>query len=508
MGKAKPAKTRARAAPQPVSVRRWPRPALAPAILSFAVYANSLGNGFVGDDKEQLLQNPVVSAHNIAAAIGSGVWAFRGSAGNYYRPLQFLVYILLHGLFGFHAFAFHLLFVLLHAANSVLVYALAWRLTGRDRAALAASLLFAVHPIHTEVVDWIASLPDLMLTSIVLLAVWWFARKEGRPRGLEIAGHCGFYLAALLSKETGVVLLLLYAGCERFALRRTLSQMKSNLKFYGALLATLAVYLAARGSALGGLAPGQETFHHLAPAEFGLTAVVIAAQYAGRLLYTGDLNYFHVFHPTTGIDSGFLIALAALIGLAALGVRRRTPSWMSFGLVWIALTLAPALNLTGVGQNMFAERYLYLPSVGFVWIAGMAWTWLADRRAPLAWAAGMAILCACSWQTIARNGDWHDDYTLLRKTVTQSPDSGIMHNNLAGVYVDRNEFERALAEERLAVKCEPLAEPFHKNLGAMLLALHHPREAVGEFEIAVRLQPSDGMARDLLREAQAAAAGQ
>ena len=160
------------------------------AVLAFLVYANSLSNGFVGDDKEQLLQNPLVSGHRIAAAFGAGVWSFRGVQGNYYRPLQFLIYILLHGLFGFEAFGYHLFFVLMHALTTVLVYFLALQLTTRSHIALAAAALFAVHPIHTEVVDWIASLPDMMLTAIVVAAVCWFARQGGSPRGSRIAGHC------------------------------------------------------------------------------------------------------------------------------------------------------------------------------------------------------------------------------------------------------------------------------------------------------------------------------
>jgi hypothetical protein len=472
------------------------------ALLAFAVYANSLGNGFIGDDKEQLLNNPLVSGHRIAAAFGSGVWAFRGVQGNYYRPLQFLVYILLHGLFGFQAFGFHLFFVLMHAVNTVLVYFLTMRVAARSRIALAAAALFAVHPIHTEVVDWIASLPDLMLTTIAIFAVWWFARQGGRPRGRQAAGHCVLFLAALLTKETGIMLLPLYAGFERICLGRPLRELKKNMALYGAMLGTFALYLAARCSALGGLAPGQQTFHHLTPVEFCLSAVMTAAQYVGKLILPLDLNYFHIFQATRSVTPGFLISLAALAALAVVAFRRPTPRPVAYGILWMALTLAPALNLTGVGQNVFAERYLYLPSVGFAWIAGMAWTWWAERQPRLAGTAAIVILCAGAWQALARNADWHDDFTLLQVTAAQSPGAGILHNNLAGVYVERNDLDRAVNEERLAVRLEPRSAPFHKNLGLLLMA-RDPRAAIGEFEESLRLQPSDVQLRELLEEARA-----
>jgi tetratricopeptide (TPR) repeat protein len=473
------------------------------ALLAFVVYANSLSNGFVGDDKDQLIGNALVSSHRVAAAFGSGVWAFRGVQGNYYRPLQFVVYIVLHGLFGYEAAPFHLLMILLHVGNTLLVYLLSMRLTGRARIAVAAGALFAIHPIHTEAVDWIASLPDLMLTGIVTAAVWWFARHDAAPRGLRIAGHGALYLAALLTKETGVMLLPLYVAFELVFLRRPLRDLRRNAALYASMAAALAIYLAMRWSALGGLAPAQQTFHHLTPVEFASSAVVTAAQYVGTLVLPLGLNYFHVFHATGGITIALLLSAAVLAIVAVLAIRRTTPPAISYGILWIALALAPALNLTGVGQNVFAERYLCLPSVGYAWVAAIAWDWWAARQASLAWAAGLAILCAGAWQTMARNQDWRDDFTLLQVTLAQSPEAGILHNNMAGAYIDRNDPERALYEERLAVKYEPRSAPFHKNLGLILMA-RDPRAALAEFEEALRLQPNDAQLRGLLEQVRAA----
>jgi len=118
---------------------------------------------------------------------------------------------------------------------------------------------------------------------------------------------------------------------------------------------------------------------------FALSVVVLAAQYLGALLFPADLNYFHIFHPTSGITPGLAIALSALAAVALAAMRFRTPL-LAFGLFWIAATLAPVFNLAGLGQNVFAERYLYLPSVGFCWI--VAWVW--DRLAAFKPAWGMA----------------------------------------------------------------------------------------------------------------------
>jgi len=89
---------------------------------------------------------------------------------------------------------------------------------------------------------------------------------------------------------------------------------------------------------------------------------------------------------------------------------------------------------------------------------------------------------------VARNRDWRDDFTLLQVTLRQSPASGWLHNSMAGAYIERNDFERALDEERLAVEYEPGAPAFHKNLGNILL-VRDARAAIGEFQKLVALEP-------------------
>jgi hypothetical protein len=466
---------------------QWLPAAAALAALAIAVYANSLANGFVGDDQFQLLRNPLVKdIGGIPRIFGSGVWSFLGITGNYYRPLQFLVYLLIYQCAGFHAAAFHLFMVLLHAGNTVLLF-LFVRRWADSRIAWAAAALFAVHPVHTEPVDWIAALPDLMLTTIVLTGLLLFARQDGAPRGLRILGHCGIYLLALWTKETGVTMLPLYAAFGFFCLGRRWSEFRRNAALYAAMIAVFGLYLAMRIWALGSLAPRQQAFFHLGPADFTLSVVVTAAQYLRTLLLPLGLNYFHVFHPTHSVTPRFLISAAALAAAAALFLRSRTPL-VSYSLFWIAAAIAPALNLTGVGQNVFTERYLYLPSTGFCCLAAWAWAWCAERKPDWANPAGAAVLLVCAVAVIARNRDWHDNFTMLQVTVRQSPDSGWLHDALAGELVERDAFDEALGHQRLAVRYDPGMALYHKKLGYMLMGKDHSA-AIAEFQRVVALEP-------------------
>ena len=452
------------------------------AALAIAVYANGISNGFVADDNWQLLRNPMVtSPANLPRMLGSGVWSFLGAASNYYRPLPFFIYSLLYACFGFHAAVFHSFMVLLHAGNAALVYLCVRRLS-TTRIALFAGLLFAAHPIHSEVVDWIAALPDLMLTTLVLIGLWLLIRQEGAPGTWQIVTHCGLYLLAMLTKEPGVMLLPLYAGFGFFCLGLRWHELRRNAALYTGMAATLGIYFAMRQTALGSVAPARQMLFHFTPASFAMSVIVMAAQDLGRLVLPVNLNYIHMFHPTEAFTPELAISVVVLAAVAVAFWRARN-ALVSYGIFWMAATLALTLNLAAVNQseNLFAERYLYLPSVAFCWIAAWAWTWWAERQPRGAKIAAAAVLIACGAQTMARNGDWRDDWTLFQKTARQSPTSGFVHDELALLYVNRDAFDTALEHERLAVQYNPAMPTYRRKLGYLLLE-KDPRGAAAEFQ--------------------------
>ena len=472
-------------------------PYLALAALSLAVYANSLGGGFITDDQFQILNNPVVTgAQGLLTAFTSGVWSFIGYHGNYYRPLQFVVYGLVYRAFGPSPFPFHLLMALLHALNTALAFWLARRLA--LPAAWFAAALFAVHPIHTEAVNWIAALPDVLTTTFILAGVGLFLAQGATPTMRQIAAHAALYLAALLTKETGVVLPFLYAA----ALVRRPSGHWPRRALWLAFAAVFAMYLALRIHALGGLAPAQQAFFQLTPIEFALSDIVLLARYLAALALPLDLNFFHVFHPTAGATPALIASVAALAVLAGLAIRYRRRSPLAvFALLWIVISIMPALNIGGVGQNVFTERYLYLPSVGFALASALILQTVRARAWGMPAAAALLVVFAIA--CVVRNSDWKDDFTLLQITLRQSPDSGYLHNLMAGAWVQRDQFQQALEEQQLAVHYEPRSSVFRKNLGNILLGVN-PAAAAREFQIAIALGPDTPELREDLALAQRA----
>jgi tetratricopeptide (TPR) repeat protein len=474
--------------------------ALALFALAFAVYSNTLANGFVTDDNLQVLKNPLITDfHKIPVILSGSVMGFMGKTNNFYRPVHLLVYMLLYSIAGFNPAVYHAAMVLLHALSTVLVYFLVRRMLRPVGIAVAAAAVFAVHPIHTEVVNWVAAVPDALLTPIVIGAFWLFLVHGAAPRGMQIAAHGGLYLLAMFTKEPGVMLLPLYVGYEWICLGRRPRDLRRNWSLYAAMVSALCVYLACRVAALGSLAPAQQQFHHVTPVQFVLSVIVYVAQYFWKLLLPASLQYYYEFEPVRGITLPLVASLAAITGLGVLAfrwtrhedgrsVQARPTALVAFGVFWIAVTLAPALNLTGIGHRVFGERYLYLPSVGYAWIAAMAWYWWKQRASWTAWVAGVLILAVFATQVVARNADWHDNTALLEKSIRQTPSGAELHGDLALEYAQHGDRDRSIAEARTAVALAPHESLMRLNLGNLLLPVS-PSEAVPVFQQLIHEQP-------------------
>jgi protein O-mannosyl-transferase len=484
--------------------------------LAFGIYANALGNGFVSDDNFQLLGNPLVTDwHQIPQIFQHHIWAFAGQeTTNYYRPIQMLLYLALYYLVGFDAFVFHLGMLLIHIGNTLLVYNLGRRFLKSRNAALVAGIIFAVHPIHNEPVVWIAVLPDVLLTTVVLVALGLFVRWDGAPRPWQIAKLAALFLLALLTKEPGAMLVPLLAGYEVLYLGRAIwppsfsltrkgdeapRTIWDNWPLYASLMAVFGVYALLRIHALGGMAPAQGFYYKLHGGTLILSIIATLGQYLGKLVVPIHLNYFYFFEATTSVTplvvASFVVevaVLAAIVLFRSRGPAEVTRRWnaplVSYGFFCILIPLAPALNINGVGENVFTERYLYLPSVGFVLAVAVAWDWLASKQREVAWGVVAAIVAASAWILIPRNLDWYDDVRLFTVSSEASPKSGTLVGNLGWFHYQRREYDAAIEKYLTALKLQPEIALFHNNLGNAYAQKGRYQDAVTELRKAVELK--------------------
>jgi Flp pilus assembly protein TadD len=471
--------------------------ALAAAVLAAALHANTLANGFVYDDRFQVLGNRWLGdLGGIPRVFATDVWAFDGGASNYYRPLMHVSYILTHAAAGTSPWAFHLVNLLLHAAVTALALLAARRAllaSGADArgalaGGLAAGLLFAAHPIHTEAVAWVACVPELLLALLALGALLLHAR--GTPSARAGAAACVF--AGLFAKETMATVPALLAAWD-LAFERPRPPLPAWVRRYAPHALALVAYAAVRFAVIPDLAPLQR-HASLGPLGYVLNVFPLFADYLRALALPVGLSAFHVLHPIDSLLSvRGLAGLAAAAGFlaAAIVALHRAPV-VFFALAAVALPLLPVLYIPALGENTFAERYLYLPSFGFVLLAGAGVAHLSARRPaalPYAAAALLAVTAAYGAGSVVRNRVWRDDLALWSDTVAKSPESAYARNELGLLLEERGEASRAIAEFEQAIRIDPRMARAWNNLGVALHRAGRPELAADALRRALEVAP-------------------
>ena len=471
--------------------------------LAVVPYLNTLHNFFVYDDNTQILQNPYLqSFHHLKDIFTTPVWSFLGGdyPRNYYRPLMSLGYLLCYQLFGPIPWPFHLLNIVLNALVVLVLFFVTWRMFDDRLPAYIAAGLFAIHPIHSESVAWIAAVTDLQLAFFYLLTFWFFlglSKWRGRKLVFGYLGMAASFALALLAKEPAVtlpVLAVLYEYACREDRRETGIPVK--LARYGPLWLLALAYLAFRIHFVGGMA-GRSQFPTMGPDVVFFSALQLAGQYLGKFVWPATLCAFYAFHMSTSPSDPRVIAGA--LGLAALTflvvLSWRCARLVSFGLIFFFLNLAPVLYSPWMAANIFTERYLYLPSVGLCWALGWAgarmWratgsTGVADSRPwrprlwrPVAIASAVLIASLCVVRIARRNRDWHDDERFYKATIAAQPDAYIMRLNLAGIYLDKDDLEHAERELVAADKVAPDYPMILNNLALLDMKRKRYNEALG-----------------------------
>ncbi len=475
--------------------------------ISFGVYINTLWNGFVYDDSIQILQNHWIRDITYLPEIfEKGVWGFRGSSmtgSNYYRPMMHLIYMLDYLLFGFAPWGFHLVNVLLHMAVCVLVFFVTKRLLREygysDRQdqlfmPFAVAVIFAVHPIHTEVVAWVAGVPELSFTFFYLLSFYLYMGsrcEQGSKNKRAVLFSLASFFIAMLCKEPAVTLPAALF-CYDYVVKKSKDRPAGYIKRYLPYFMTIIAYLALRFSALRGFAP--ETHWKLSAYQIVVNTFQLFGQYLRKLVLPLNMNAMYQFRPATSIfdvDVLFGFILTAIFVLTFVTLLKKR-SILSFGLILVVLPLIPAMYIPAMGRNVFAERYLYLPVFGFSLLLCLLAVWTSERQPRSSRIIALCFLCLVvvySGMTIARNRIWKDNLTLWSDAVRKSPDEAMVHGSLGQAYFNKGWVDRAIDEYQLALKIWPDDELAHYNLGLAYFEKGWVDRAIDEYQLALKISP-------------------
>lgn len=470
-------------------------------LLAFGVYWNSLSNGFVYDDKFVVLENRwITDATYLPEILFNDTWGFSpDKSSSYFRPMMLVLYMMIYHLVGLAPWGFHLANVLLHSGVSVLVFVITTRLLDKTAessfsAPFITATLFATHPVHTEAVAWVSGIPELSFTFFYLLSFYFYmvSTKERKiSGGYHLLSVLSFFLAAL-SKEPALTLPVILVAYD-FAFQNAPRRFADVSKRYLPYIAAAGLYLILRMTALGGFAP--VTRHaDLTGYQHFLNVFPLFAHYLGKLILPVHLNAYHVFHPVITIfEPAAMLSIGIFLAFSfVLYLSLRRYRTVSLCLLFLSVPLLPALYIPAVGENVFAERYLYLPSFGFLMLPALLLEGGGTRyrKRMITLFAGLILLAGIySFGTIRRNTVWRGDYALWTDTVRKSPDGSVPHNNLGNAYKGKGFIDKAINEYRIAIQLDPSNSYAHANLGSIYQSQGLPGNAIEEYRIAIKLNP-------------------
>jgi tetratricopeptide (TPR) repeat protein len=478
-------------------------------LVTLTAYIPVMRAGYIWDDELHVTRNPNLRT-------GEGLWRiwFDVGAVPQYYPLVHTSFWMEYHLWQLHPLGYHLVNILLHGLNAVLIWALLRRLSVPG--ALLAACLFALHPVHVESVAWITERKNVLSGFFylsALLAYLGFSRMTHEPvaspgveGGSSPSGSQSrrrvcyllalfLYLCALLSKTIAcslpvTILLLLWWKKDRIHWR----DLPPLLPFFvvGAALGLLTVWMEKH------LVGAQGEAWALSLVDRCLIAGRALWFYAGKLLWPRNLIFIYPRWPVnSGIWWQYLFPVTAGAVLALLWfMRRRTGKGPLVTLLYFAVTLVPALGFFNVYPMQFsfvADHFQYLASIGVIALVS-AWISVALNRLPsprraYGHAICLGVLLVFAVQIWHLGRSYINIETLWRDTIAKNPDAWLAHNNLGTELYDRGSLDEAIYQYSEALRSNPTYALAHNNLGAALENKGRLDEAIDHYRQALRIQP-------------------
>jgi len=481
--------------------------------VAFAVYAPALKNGFVWDDTALILRDPLIRSWRL---IPEGFQHFLftdATASDFYRPIQRLTYTLDYGAFAFRPAGYHLTSILCHLGATLALLLLSDELLGlfgveerkRRRIAICAALVWAIHPVHTSAIVYISGRADPLAGAFGFLGLYSAIRSSksnGAIRWILLIAAGALFLLSALSKETGIVFLLLWAGI--LLLKRKWTEF---LPTTVVVIFVTVTYLSLRLPAEHVPAPALR-----APAPLLVRPIVAAralAEYSGLVLLPVNLHMDRDVetHPEGGTAERTNIAawreLQTILGiLLAAGavywlIRSRKQDTAIFAcLVLAALAYLPVSGIFLLNANV-AEHWIYLPAAFFFLAAGLAISRFSIPKTVLGsvLAVWFLFLGARTW---IRALDWKDQRTFLERTLAGGGESDRMLINLAGLELNEGKIDSAKEHLTQALRKEPDQPLAIVNLASIALRQNDFTAARDLLNRATKMPLVDARAYELL----------
>ncbi len=452
------------------------------AVAVAAIYLQTAWFGFVNwDDDQYVFRNTRVRQ---GLSWDSLAWAFSSVEASNWHPLTWLSYLIDSSLFGAWAGGYHLTSVAWHLATTLLVYLLLRRLSDEIWRPALVAMLFAVHPLHVESVTWVSERKDVLCAFFGLLAMHAYiayARAPSLGRYLLVAAA---FVCSLLSKQMlvtlpAVLLLLDFWPLRRLDPSNWRQRVLEKLPLLG--LAAGAAYLTVLAQSEGGSVRSLEQLPLLTRLANAISSYGI---YLQKHLWPSDLSFFQVMRPPSMLWVGLVFVLVVAVAALAWRLRERVPA-MLVGWLWFLGTLVPVIGIVQVGDQGWASRYSYFPSIGLflmlAWLLPVPDFATARRQAFVLVAATVAVVMTFSVRAFIEAGYWRNSDTLFTRAISLDPGNFVGHTLLASIYAQRGARQQA---EYHALEAERTSGGPGGATANALVALSRVLMEVGRFEQA------------------------
>jgi tetratricopeptide (TPR) repeat protein len=489
------------------------------ALGTAALYEPATSFPFINfDDGDYIYENPVTQAGLTAHGF---LWAFNGIHVGNWHPLTWLSHMLDCQLFGLNAGGHHLVNILFHIANTLLVFLFLRSTTGAQWRSAIVAALFAWHPLHVESVAWVAERKDVLSTFFWLLTLLayvryaesvtreeWRAASNASPGSEPKNRSTKLYYTlallgcalALLSKPMAVTLPFTLLLVDVWPLNRIRNPelrirniqwlVVEKIPFFFLSFALCAVTFLV-----------QRTAGAVSPVEWSsrLGNVPVAyARYLSKTFWPSDLAivYPYIYQWPILAIIGSVVMLVLISALSLIVFRKH--AWLASGWFWFLGTLVPVIGFVQVGAQSMADRYSYIPSIGLfvvvVWAVSEYCLSRSNGKSILA-ILGLSSLAGCVLATSAQLNYWQSTASLFFHAFEVTQNNYVAENVLGKTFENQGDLAHATAYYQDAVRIEPRYAVSQYNYGLALIAIGHKDEAFAHLTAAAKLDPRNADAQ-------------
>ena len=477
---------------------------------SFLLYANTLGHGYALDDDVVFLKNSLVQQGFAGIKdifTHSFIFGFTGHNDQSYRPIVQVVYVFEKAFFGNNPSIQHFINVLLFSLSCLLLYKLLNRIFNKvdSFVPFVATILFAAHPIHTEVVANIKGLDEILNFIFLLFSLSYLITHFEKKNTIDLILSGVYFFLALLSKETAVTFLALIPLTIFFFTNTPLQSIVNKTFFF---VGIFVIYFLIRRSVLDVV-----TFEeHMSVMNNSLaaatsfsdriaTAVFILGKYVLLLFFPHPLSWDYSFNAIPIVAFSSIKVIITVILLAAMGVYAlieiKKKNIFSYCILFFFITMSVVSNIFIMIGATLGERFLFIPSVAFCIAIAI---FLKRFNKTIFTGVVAVILILFSLKTFSRNKDWKDNYSLFASGAESTPNSSRAQSALGSAYRNQAEQEtnpsirsslygKAISQYKKAVEILPEDTEALYNMGVCYFSLGDSKNALLVYDQTLKISP-------------------